>query len=142
MVTAVARAGNGFAKPSHQLSMDSLQKCLKVMTCFCQPESWGCAIQNLTIDQAELAATILYICSLSTAKLSSVAMLLSITPSRSQRRALYAVSTAIVTWAVASVLITSFQCEIPRTWDYANGAKCINRVGELFLVHGNLVGID
>ncbi|KAF1976793.1 hypothetical protein BU23DRAFT_587812 [Bimuria novae-zelandiae CBS 107.79] len=97
------QASYGFGKPSNTLDNNQLQTVLK----------------------CEYADTLLFLCSIAFSKLAVVAFVNGITPGHLHQRSNYAAGAFSVVWLVVSVLIVSFQCQVPHTWDKTSGI-CIN----------------
>ncbi|KAI4151560.1 MAG: hypothetical protein LQ340_003434 [Diploschistes diacapsis] len=82
--------------------------------------------QKSTILKAQYAAMLLYIPSLLFSKLPTLVILHVISPSERFRRLLLFTSLVIIAWAISSELVSAFQCQPSKTWDYING-RCVNR---------------
>ena len=83
------------------------------------------------VTQAEYAAGILFIAGLCFAKLSVVAFMIELTPILMFRRTSYFLGILIIAWTVCSIFAASFQCNLPRTWDFIHNS-CFNRVRPIF----------
>lgn len=98
-IAVLVEAGHGYGSPSDPLSRSQVRANLK----------------------SEYAASLLYVASLCFAKASVLALVKTLTPCRSHRRALYGLSTFVVLWAVIGEFGTAFLCHLPRPWDYLEG---------------------
>ncbi|EXJ85472.1 hypothetical protein A1O1_05836 [Capronia coronata CBS 617.96] len=67
-------------------------------------------------QKAEYAWNILYIVSLSLAKLSTLSLLLALAPSKRYRIPMLAVGSVVVLWALSSSLASAFQCNFPHSY--------------------------
>ncbi|KAI9036124.1 uncharacterized protein KD926_002265 [Aspergillus affinis] len=91
------------------------------------------------VMKAQYSATILYVASLYTSKLSLCLFIRNLSPK--PRDHLFSNTVQILTaaWAVTALFATAFQCQPPRTWDYRQG-NCINMVAwHYFFCGSNLV---
>lgn len=78
------------------------------------------------------AGYILFILSLAFAKFSTGSLIRNLTPSPAFGRLIFIYHGLVFLWAGIAIVITLFQCSLPRPWDYING-HCINRVA--FMVY-------
>ncbi|KAF6221246.1 hypothetical protein HO133_002101 [Letharia lupina] len=102
-VAVSVEAGHGYGSPSDPLSRSQ-------------------ATSNL---KSEYAASLLYVASLGFAKASVVALVNTLTPIRSHRRATYGLAIFLFLWVIIGEFGTAFLCHLPRPWDYLEG-HCSN----------------
>ncbi|KAK5988394.1 hypothetical protein PT974_12548 [Cladobotryum mycophilum] len=81
--------------------------------------------QVFVLMKSEWVANILFITGLLFAKLSLIITIISLTQ-RDRRYLVFGVETCIILWAVSSVFVVFFQCELPEPWNPI-GHSCINR---------------
>jgi hypothetical protein len=75
------------------------------------------------------AASLLYIAALACAKVSTLTLLLALTPLAGHRKPIIMVAGLVVAWGVCALIASAFQCNLPHTWAYQTG-KCFNQVSE------------
>ncbi|EXJ61483.1 uncharacterized protein A1O5_11799 [Cladophialophora psammophila CBS 110553] len=94
----------------------------------------GSEISTLTGDQYEkfqkagYAWNILYITSLSFGKVSTLSLLLALSPNKSYRIPMLATGGLTAVWAVASVIASAFQCSLPHPYLITTN-KCFSQEG-------------
>ncbi|OGE58273.1 hypothetical protein PENARI_c001G05670 [Penicillium arizonense] len=76
--------------------------------------------------KSEFAAIILFIASICCSKLSLLVFIRNLTPASLDRRFALVLGILIGLWAITGIITASFQCHLPRTWDYINGS-CFDR---------------
>ncbi|MCJ1329041.1 hypothetical protein MMC10_005718 [Thelotrema lepadinum] len=96
---------NGLGKPSPTLTVDSINM----------------------IEKGEYAADFLYFASLCCIKLSVLALVRLITPSRLSQFLIWAFEAVVVAWTVSAIFAHAFECSLPNTWDYMNNS-CFDRL--------------
>lgn len=92
---------------------------------------WHFMQRSNEITQAEYAAGILFIAGLCFVKLSIVVFMIELTPILIFKRASYFLGILIIVWTVCSIFAVSFQCHLPRTWDFIHNS-CFDRVRPTF----------
>ncbi|MCJ1328882.1 hypothetical protein MMC10_005559 [Thelotrema lepadinum] len=104
-VAVTVMTTNGYGRPSAELS----------------------SAQMSTILKAQYTAMLLYIPSLLFSKLPTLVILNVVSPKQRFRKLLLISALVIMAWAGSSELVSAFQCQPLRTWDFVNG-RCMNRV--------------
>lgn len=66
---------------------------------------------------------ILFILALLFSKISAIFLLTRLAPKPNTRRSCQIVGTFFTIWALATVLSSAFQCQLPRPWDYRENAS-------------------
>ena len=74
----------------------------------------------------------LFIATLCFAKLSIVALIHRLTPSRTHRRLNFVIAVLVATATITSEFVAAFQCAVPTTW-VLRGDTCIERVRTIIL---------
>ncbi|KAL2037448.1 hypothetical protein N7G274_009728 [Stereocaulon virgatum] len=93
---------------------------------------WGMSLEELAPDtldrglKAQYAGQLLYILSLCFAKLSVPASLLTISPVKTHRQAIFILGTFVIAWTIISEFLLAFKCGIPQPWNYMTRA-CLDR---------------
>jgi hypothetical protein len=85
------------------------------------------AADYIKFQKAGYAANLLYIAALACAKVSTLALLLALTPLAGHRKPILAVGSFVVIWAVGALTASAFQCNLPHVWAYETG-KCFDQV--------------
>ncbi|KAI9849538.1 MAG: hypothetical protein M1837_004158 [Sclerophora amabilis] len=80
-----------------------------------------------TFEKAGYASNLLFISSLAISKLSTLCLLLQITPIALHRRLALALGAAIITWTVTSLFASAFQCRLPSPWEML-GTRCFDQI--------------
>ncbi|KIW24311.1 uncharacterized protein PV07_10038 [Cladophialophora immunda] len=94
----------------------------------------GSEISTLTADQYEkfqkagYAWNILYITSLSFGKVSTLSLLLALSPNKSYRIPMLATGGLTAVWAIASIIASAFQCSLPHPY-LITTSKCFSQEG-------------
>lgn len=96
------------------------------------------AADYIKFQKAGYAASLLYVASLACAKVSTLTLLLALTPLSGHRKPIIAVGGLVVLWGLAALISTAFQCNLPHAWAYQTG-KCFNQVGHP--CHSSLRGL-
>ena len=109
-------AGHGYGSASSPLDGPQAVANLKVILIYVH---W--IVLRLSCSQSEYAASLLYVASLSFAKASVLALIRTLTPIQSHRRAAYALASIILLWCIIGILGTTFLCHLPRPWNYLDG---------------------
>lgn len=73
------------------------------------------------------ASELLYILSLSLAKISVLQFIDKLNVNKLHKKTCFLATIAIIAWAVAAFFTLAFQCRIPIPWD-RNSGHCINAV--------------
>jgi hypothetical protein len=76
--------------------------------------------------KSQYASDILFIAVVYLAKISATRTIWSMAP-RERQRLILITEAFISAWALVSILVTVFQCSLPKPWDYIYGI-CFNRV--------------
>jgi len=84
-------------------------------------------ITDMLSDQSLYALFLTYIPTLCFAKLSILALFLSITPDRTHHFIAYAIAVLLALGGIAIELAAAFQCHTPRPW-IVQGNHCYERV--------------
>jgi hypothetical protein len=85
------------------------------------------AADYIKFQKAGYAASLLYVASLACAKVSTLTLLLALTPLAGHRKPIMAVGGFVVIWAVCALISSAFQCNLPHAWAYETG-KCFSQV--------------
>jgi hypothetical protein len=88
-----------------------------------------CNLDTMTTltRQALYASGILLVVVFASAKASLVYLIIGLHPPVDVLWMCRGILVTLVTWATISILVTAFQCDLPRPWD--QGGHCINRYG-------------
>jgi hypothetical protein len=89
------------------------------------------AADYVRFQKAGYAASLLYIASLACAKVSTLTLLLNLTPLAGHRLPILAVGGFVGIWASSALISSAFQCSLPDAWAYETG-KCFNQVSGRF----------
>ncbi|KHN94794.1 uncharacterized protein MAM_07390 [Metarhizium album ARSEF 1941] len=88
--------------------------------------------------KSEYAAHVIFIASLTLAKLSAITTLWALAPLY-HRRTVVITSSLVVAWTLSSILPALLQCQMPRPWDYISG-QCFQRAAFwMYVSVGNIV---
>ncbi|KAJ5289583.1 GroES-like protein [Penicillium atrosanguineum] len=87
------------------------------------------------------SASLLYILSLCTSKLSLVIFVRGLTPVSRDHLLARIVEISVGIWAVVALIGTAFQCAVPRTWDFWNG-KCFDLTAWHFFLASSNIATD
>ncbi|OTA67799.1 hypothetical protein K449DRAFT_323892 [Hypoxylon sp. EC38] len=79
------------------------------------------------ILKAEYASTPLFILTLALIKWSLSVFIETLTPDNLHNRLNFGLRLTIVLWALTSILISLFQCQMPAPWQYVDSERCIDR---------------
>ena len=82
--------------------------------------------------QSVYAATILYVVAIGIAKLSIIVLIGRLTLTKMHLKILQALSAVVVAWTVVAVLVTAFECRLPKPWDLF-GRQCLDPVSKRLL---------
>ncbi|KIX95787.1 uncharacterized protein Z520_08495 [Fonsecaea multimorphosa CBS 102226] len=94
----------------------------------------GSEISTLSADQYEkfqkagYAWNILYTTSLSFGKISTLSLLLALSPNKSYRIPMWATGLLTIAWTVTSIIASAFQCSLPHPYLITTN-KCFSQVG-------------
>ena len=81
----------------------------------------------ISFQKAGYASQILYICAATFAKLSTTALLRTLSPQMSHRYPIIAVASSVLLWAHVTIITSAFQCTLPAAYLYSS-SKCINQI--------------
>ncbi|PWY76980.1 hypothetical protein BO70DRAFT_363535 [Aspergillus heteromorphus CBS 117.55] len=123
---------------SRQLSLDdglilvSLLFCILQSVCVANEASNGFGMQRSLIPDSHLepllksnyAADMLYICSITFAKLSTLAFITFLM--QRTRKIEWGIIGITVIWAITAEFAVAFQCHLPQPWDWLEG-RCFDR---------------
>ncbi|KAI1137560.1 hypothetical protein F5Y05DRAFT_419501 [Hypoxylon sp. FL0543] len=98
-------ASQGLGKPMDSLSSDAISSFLK----------------------AEYASVPLQILTFALVKWSIAIFIEHLSPNQIHQRIDLGLRVVVGLWLVSGVLTSLFQCAVPTTWDYLDGARCIDR---------------
>jgi len=87
------------------------------------------AADYVKFQKTGYAANLFYIAALACAKVSTLALLLALTPLAGHRTPIIAVGGFVGIWAVAALIASAFQCNLPEAWAYETG-KCFDQVSD------------
>ncbi|KAI0118584.1 hypothetical protein F4776DRAFT_666015 [Hypoxylon sp. NC0597] len=79
------------------------------------------------ILKVEYAATPLFILTLALIKWSLSVFIQTLTPDNLHNRLNFGLRLTVVVWALTSILISLFQCQLPTPWQYVDNERCIDR---------------
>ncbi|KAI1337250.1 hypothetical protein F5Y15DRAFT_390719 [Xylariaceae sp. FL0016] len=82
---------------------------------------------RLTIFKAIYSSILLLIFTCALVKLSIIVSVKQLTPNTRHQYANKALAVVVGLWFVAATLISSFQCPLPRTWDFTDASLCVDR---------------
>jgi hypothetical protein len=85
------------------------------------------AADYVKFQKTGYAASLLYIAALACAKVSTLVLLLALTPLAGHRKPILAVGGFVAVWAFCALVASAFQCNLPHAWAYETG-KCFNQV--------------
>jgi hypothetical protein len=85
--------------------------------------------KHRSYSQAEYANKLLYIATLSLAKLSIISLLMLLTASNSHRQFGWALTAFIALWGIITEFIAAFQCGTQKPWEFlGEDAHCLSVV--------------
>lgn len=77
--------------------------------------------QTATLQTNVWAASMLYISTITLAKLSTLSFTARLSPNRFHARVIWSLFALVLAWGVATVLANAFQCSLPKPWDTVEG---------------------
>jgi hypothetical protein len=83
--------------------------------------------------QCVYASTILYLLTLSLAKVSTLITIARVTGHKISLAKIRATGAVVLLWSAASIFAVAFQCRLPRPWDYLGG-RCFDPVSQVFAI--------
>ncbi len=83
--------------------------------------------RKVTIRQAGYSSDLLLIISLGISKISTLILLLQISPVTLHRTLAAMLGGFIVIWSIPSLLASAFQCDLPNAWMIVEG-RCFDQV--------------
>ncbi|KAI1907712.1 hypothetical protein LOZ53_003376 [Ophidiomyces ophidiicola] len=93
---------------------------------------WGKYVDSLsksqleTVLKADYAATILFILAICLTKISLLVLNYQFALLKQYKYTIYCLGGIVILWTASSILVVSFQCDLPRPWDYINNV-CLAR---------------
>lgn len=90
------------------------------------------------VMQCVYASTILYLLTLSLAKVSTLITIARLTGHKISLAKVRFTGAVVLLWSVASIFAVAFQCGLPRPWNYLGG-RCFDPVSHVFAIQNSLL---
>lgn len=133
---------NGLGQHMNSLSQVNKIKMMKVSDEIEPPTKRRLSVESKLLIkiaiQSQYAADLLFIASMCFSKLAIIFFIRYLSPASFDRQFSLGLAIFIVLWTVSGVLVSSFECRVPLTWNYING-KCFHLVCEVILSDYNVL---